>query len=31
MHVPAEEEGGVAAEGYGADEGVPVWLEPEFG
>ena len=30
VHVPAEEEGGVAAESHGADEGLPVGAEPEF-
>lgn len=31
MDVPAEEEGGVAAEGQGGDEVVPGWAEEEFG
>lgn len=31
VHVPAEEERRVAAERHGAEEGVPVWLEPELG
>lgn len=30
VHVPAEEEGGVAAESDGADERLPVGAEPEF-
>lgn len=30
VDVPAEKEGGVAAEGYGADECFPGWVEEEF-
>lgn len=30
VDVPAEEEGGVATEGDGTDEGIPCWIEEEF-
>lgn len=30
VDVPAEEEGGIAAEGYCADEGIPGWIKEEL-